>query len=987
MSRSLVSRRTLLVLGALLAVLLGVLAWSVSQSAPAPEPIATGRPRPRIVVGPTPVPPPILTVPPAEMRDIVEGESRLKPDRRLLLAFEEVALRSGGRAARAEVVAHRDGFAVDLGTGPAAKLSAIPGFVETLDALRAVASRGRRVGGGAPLAPNEAARIRSLASDPFGDGPVQALERVDRLWTTGTDKAALLDLASTAYAMLEMQLVDSLEMADVVPARALALLAMAEAASKERFPGREAIVAHFMGYTRDARLIAASLPAGSVERLFLQEEDEALRALAERDAASPASRYMYALRRGSLGKLEDVDSWLARFHPNGLERPGALALRLRTWHRPFGSDVETNGVLLNGVLREVGITEAVQGVGVLAQFERALTAQPHRPGPFFDGAAADARQRALFYSALEGIGSFYLDSLSSGPAAADFAASLEGADPGPGAGFQRWFRNLSAFKNGTLRAAGLAADLTTLPNLGQAAVRLTGKTVNDTLNSGSPERPIVAEALASVLDSRPANGHLFGTICLLTFLDPLAAREYYHTAPSTARAGRDPWLADSSGDVDGLRAIAADSGGDPWMRALALDDLARRGVLPAEELRAMALDILGRADGGGSDMTALRVLYEQGHLADAESYARRWLGTHPDEEPLVKALYASRLAHVLFMEGRFPEAWAAIEPHVSTWKADALWAGAEALEGVGRHAEALKMARAEVERYPDSGAARVNLAAIQWRQEAYDDAAKTLTDPQRPLASDVARDVFPRRFHLVFAQASSRERRKAVEAMARAKLNPWYLFDLALPFARAKRFDEAIEVLEAALSPRDEVLDPYLRAYRYRKLAKGDESAADWFRRKGLTDRNVSWAPYFAFDNREFEVLWLVPDNEEHWLLRAQAAAFQGGAPGERRDRLLAHYRDPKTPAPYATYGLYLLGEVPEEKLFEVATDANRRCEMALMMGIRAAGEKRLADAAAWLRACRKTGQTRNYSYNRATETLKLWDTQRFGVPGGADIP
>ncbi|MFN7985827.1 MAG: hypothetical protein U0529_00005, partial [Thermoanaerobaculia bacterium] len=128
-------------------------------------------------------------------------------------------------------------------------------------------------------------------------------------------------------------------------------------------------------------------------------------------------------------------------------------------------------------------------------------------------------------------------------------------------------------------------------------------------------------------------------------------------------------------------------------------------------------------------------------------------------------------------------------------------------------------------------------------------------------------------------------------------------------------------------------------------------------------------------------------DNEEHWLLRAQAAAFQGGAPGERRDRLLAHYRDPKTPAPYATYGLYLLGEVPEEKLFEVATDANRRCEMALMMGIRAAGEKRLADAAAWLRACRKTGQTRNYSYNRATETLKLWDTQRFGVPGGADIP
>lgn len=129
-------------------------------------------------------------------------------------------------------------------------------------------------------------------------------------------------------------------------------------------------------------------------------------------------------------------------------------------------------------------------------------------------------------------------------------------------------------------------------------------------------------------------------------------------------------------------------------------------------------------------------------------------------------------------------------------------------------------------------------------------------------------------------------------------MNDWYLFDLALPFASAKRFDVAVEVLEAILDPHDATLDPMLRAYRYRKLGKGSAYAADWFRRKGLPGKKNSWVAYFAFDNREFDLLWLVPDNDEHWLLRAQAAALQGGVSGEYRDRLLAHFRDPKIPAP-----------------------------------------------------------------------------------------
>lgn len=986
MSRSLVSGRTRYVLGALVAVLLCVLGWSFLQRAPALEPRANGRPRPRFE-GPTPVPPPILTVPPAEMRDVVEADSLLKPDRRLLLAFEEVAARADGKDVTASVAALRRRWTVNVGSSPAATLSAVPEFVETLDALRIVASGARRARAGRPLAPAEAARLRSLASDPFGDGPVQALERIDRLWTSGTDEVALLDLASTAYGTLEMQLTDTLEMADLIPGRALAILAMAEAASQKRFPEREATLAYFMGYTREARLIAAGLPAGSFQRLFLEEDDAALEALAGQGAASPECRYLHLLRKASRGTLAEVESSLAKVHPNGLDHSSVLAIRLQTRSRPFGSDVETNGLLLRSVLHEAGDPEPIERTGLLALFERAQASRPRRSGTFLDSAAVEARQRAIFYSALDGLGHFYLDRLSSGPAATEFAASLEGGDPGPGAEFQRWFGNLSAFKNGTLPVSALAADLTTLPSLGQAAIRRTGRTVNDALPTDTPDRPAVARALVSSLDSRPANGELFGTICLQTLLDPLGARDYYRAFPRSSRTGHGPWLAHSSGDVAGLHAVAADTGADPWMRAQSLDYLVQRGALQGDELRAMALDVLGRADESGSDTTALRLLYDQGYLAEAESYLRRWLASHPDAEPLAKAFYASRLSHVLFLAGRFPEAWAAVEPHLSTGKEDVFWAGAEALEGLGRHAEALKMARAQIERYPDSSESRVDLAGILWRQEEYEEAAKTLADPRRPLSAEVAREVLPRRFYSAFAQAKPRARRKAIEAMVRARLNDWYLFDLALPFASAKRFDVAVEVLEAILEPHDATLDPLLRAYRYRKLDKGEEYAVDWFRRKVLSGPNTSWVAYSAFDNREFELLWLVSDNDGHWLLRAEAAALQGGVSGERRDRLLAHFRDPKTPAPYALYGLFLMGEASEEKLLEAATTSDRRCEVALMMGIRAAGEKRLADSSAWLRASLKTGQSGNSAYKRAAGLLKRWDTQRFGVPGGADIP
>ena len=177
-----------------------------------------------------------------------------------------------------------------------------------------------------------------------------------------------------------------------------------------------------------------------------------------------------------------------------------------------------------------------------------------------------------------------------------------------------------------------------------------------------------------------------------------------------------------------------------------------------------------------------------------------------------------------------------------------------------------------------------------------------------------------------------------------------------------------------------------MNEYRFRVLRDGREGASRWFRSEVAGSASASWVGETAFDQRKFELLWLLPDSDAVWMLRAEAATFEGGPDEAGKQKLVEHFRDPKTPASDALDGLFLLGLETEDRLFESVTDTRRRCDAAFLFGLKAVGEKRLEDACDWFRVCQKAGLAAWPSYKRAEGVLRPWDTRRFGVREGRAI-
>lgn len=598
------SRRTAGLLVVLSAAAVGSVAWTL---------VLRGRSEPPVPVErklmeqrPRPVTPEILRVPPREMRAVVRNDALLKPDRRFVLAFEDVATLEGARPEGGATCSPRDRrWTIDAGSGIRAELSDIPGFFETMDALRNVATA-RVPKGGRKLPEPKSRQLRALAGDPFEGRPVRALREIDRLWSAGFDRRELLDLASLAFATLEVGTVDVLEMGDAVGGRALALLALAEAAGGTRFPEREALLAYALGYPGEARTLARDLPESEPTRAFFIGADDQLRAAAEGAASSPVVRYLHATRFAPRADVADVLDWLRAHGAPGEGDPAVLAAAFHS-RDVFDHELQLASALMMAGWAEAGGKDERPGPGFLASFESSLVAREHQRGRLFDDAVAAARTRMVFYSGLDLIGSFYLDSLGSGPAAQGFSDYMTGAEPGAGADFRRWYGNLTAEKNGTIKADRLADDLTELHFLGQFALRRIGNRVNQAVYATSPARQKGAAALERVLDSRAANDYLFSLLCRNTLMHPIAFDRYYRASAERAvKEGPGPslWYAYVARDTETLKVIAADPANDEESQLRAIEYLVSLKALEPAAIRTSVLAVLARRPGTATAMGA-----------------------------------------------------------------------------------------------------------------------------------------------------------------------------------------------------------------------------------------------------------------------------------------------------------------------------------------------------------------------------------------------
>lgn len=303
------ARRVQLLLAALLcAVLLGVLLNRIEPPEPAP-PAAPPPPTETARVGPTILEGKTLD----EVRARLDDAYRLAPDRRFLLAVEEVEEMLGVEQPASATSAFAGGSWSLAANGTTARVGEYPEFRELLGFVRACAETRLRA---------EPAPFRATVSggDAYPADPIAALDAIDRGETID------LGAASHAYASLLLRHEDTLETSDEVAARAIAVLALAEHFAGHDLVRPRALIAFRLGYEREAEEMAAALAPSDPTRMFVERDEAALRERALAPDAPVDVVLMYAHLLARSGMPDRFTRFVASLRPEIADDFGILAL-------------------------------------------------------------------------------------------------------------------------------------------------------------------------------------------------------------------------------------------------------------------------------------------------------------------------------------------------------------------------------------------------------------------------------------------------------------------------------------------------------------------------------------------------------------------------------------------------------------------------------------------------------------------------------------
>jgi len=305
-------------------------------------------------------------------------------------------------------------------------------------------------------------------------------------------------------------------------------------------------------------------------------------------------------------------------------------------------------------------------------------------------------------------------------------------------------------------------------------------------------------------------------------------------------------------------------------------------------------------------------------------------------------------------------------------------AGFFALDALGRHDEAWKLAQQCLNRYPEGDWPRADVAELLWRQGRFEEVPALYQDPRHPPNSGDWTTAIAPTFRDVFAERPPEEAERAFIPMVRAGFNPWYLMEFEKPFAEIRRFDVAIQLTlqvtraQTGIGP----LDPNLNLYRSFEKWKGEEEALAWVR-QNLPAKFRKQLIHAALDQRIFALFWAgvalptpTPDGEDVWLLRATAAALDPKRAAAHSGEVRAHFTSSQTPE--ALYGRFLLGLTDEKELLRL-TEPTRRAESAYYLGISALASRRYEEAFDWFLVCLETAPAHAAPRQKAEAILRRW--------------
>ncbi|HKD19083.1 MAG TPA: hypothetical protein VKG23_14615, partial [Thermoanaerobaculia bacterium] len=867
---------------------------------------------------------------PAQWRAELRDAYRLRPDARFLLAVGEIdRLAAGslpappGRPATATfsdqgwVIRQND---QELGT--------VPEFPDFPDLLAVLVTHAKAV---IHEPPGSAEPREALSPSFLMPGLMQGFE--------AAGPHSLPD-ASRRFARLAFQLPDPIEVAPLIPARALALLAALRVKSPGAGVEDEILLAHALGYTRHAEKLAATLPSEAVLRAFEALDGAAIEAMASKPRASEEVRYLAVRRSASRGDLASWKDARERFMP-GNDSVGVIGTGMLI---DLPAQVEVTEVrerivyaLPRAVLRELSRVPHLASPGFegVDEFRTALkSAAESARGPLWDAAALTAYYEAAHYAPL---------ALESWPLPA------VAPTPGLGAHLARLIHSVG----------GIAPD----PKGDTRGAALLVRGIQEQLQHAPPgfeQTYAEIRALVRWLDSRPKDRFTLADRARYSIQDPRLAEALFRSLSETAGDGDRRLRADSAfylGDWETLHRVLESPGiSAPETTAILWSWYTARQEperLIAEYERANARF--------PHDWNATNQYIDL--LRDRKEYRRacevveQWLARNPD--PAVPGHFHAhiRLAHNYVLVGQ-PDRGLAVLGRMQ--EADAFQRAviqrdtANCLAAMGRLTEAEAKIREARKGIAVQWEALRDEARILWLEGKDSEATEVLATP-RALPEWQLCEALEQDFPEVFLKLPSERQDRAVESVAKNAELARHAECLVRGLGKAGLWKSALSAADRIPTFGSDRMDRLIKLYAVRKKAISSEAAAEWLRSQ-VPDAQRNPLSIGALYTGNDEVLWDVigtpnPKDKGEWVWFYRAVSFALLDPDTHPHRTqLVDFYEKTPPGPVDRMGRYLVGLDSDAEMLAASSRPGNRSEMAYCFGVRAQHEGRFSEACEWYR-------------------------------------
>jgi hypothetical protein len=945
-------------------------------------------------------PPPasMLKVPAADLPNYVRSLYRLEPDRRFLYAVAEVdRILSGHGHGGVIFLRFQDGvWKIRWNDREVGSLPEIPTYADESALLDRWC---RQILAAHPLRPpaghSDLASLGTSLRSGSSDEVLAALEGLNLLWKKTPYDPDLIRAAAQGFAWLSVQTFDHLDLSAPLLGRALALVMISKAIGKEDLAADEALLCDHLGYEAAAMDISKRLPAEDPVRLYVNAEWEMLRRTAEADRGERRGQYLYLLHLANEGHRQSWWDWLDRssfakkFNPSVLaataqigdittQEEACAAWASAVWfeaEEPRGATIHVDASSLEQAIGDYWEhlparfreAESHSGEFESAVLKRAQTAG----GDLLDADSIEAMFRARFYTALYMRGFFYLRVLSSNESAAEYLKQFRDPPPGAPSELHSWIGAEVEF----MRTGAPSALTRVLPTLRHIGGRLPSSWIDPIVRSTHWQASPIARAAVRFcferMDTRPAYLYAASYDAEYPLDDPSLQRLYtratFQEAPQMAERFR-VRVALQDGDFAELRKIAMDPAEPPSVRSDALWYLHQRKHVERDFLTARYEDLVRQFPDSGALEAANGIFSEAGWWSDMARINQTWLEARKIKEEDLRWAYAqSRLAEAYERMGELGKAWSTIEPAMRTWKEDALTRGASIRAAQGKLDEALEIGRATFKRYSDGRDSAATLAALLWRTGSYEEAATVLATPSvvRVLNWESVGSALAR---LAAANPSAAE--AAFAAMSRRGLSSPGLIIAAERVGSSEQHDLAFRLLRGLKTQNYESVKARLAAYFQCREARGKEKALEYLRGTGPFDLDFALSLFNKTLETEdaatraqfFGLLWETSDPDPNkegllQLMRAAALLHMHAHSDSRRDALIEYFNGRPADDELADLGKYLLGETSAEPVLARPTNLKSICGRGWTMGVKAASEGRVRDAAAWFQVTLETGQ------------------------------